>query len=399
MQYPGHRLAESPEGRRWVPVSRRASYNYSIDYAARAAARALQQAEYERRRAERDRRQAEWAQRTSEITSAHLDRYQSILDDLRAQGLVEFVSTEFDEISRLVADARSLTRSNPAAARDLSRQIGPRLGPLPRTARQLRGARRDADAPDHTREVHKRQRGAAAPPQARASIDVRTPSTPIPPVENPTEVAWREALAGWSDFLARDLAFGDLAALRQQVTSQGTGLDAGAVKARVQELQDKWGAEADRQRQEETELASLQEQLAEEPPSDDDLTPPEAVDLNEDASTDPEEARREAVQAVMGALEDAGFQVANPRLVNGDVVVVGTRPSGASATFNLTLDGSLEYDFSGYRGSSCDVDIDAVVPALQEVYGIELADEEVAWRNPDDEDAAARPQPGRTRNA
>jgi hypothetical protein len=45
------------------------------------------------------------------------------------------------------------------------------------------------------------------------------------------------------------------------------------------------------------------------------------------------------------------------------------------------------------------VDIDAVVPALQEVYGIQLTDEVVAWRNPDDEDATARPQPGRTRNA
>lgn len=79
--------------------------------------------------------------------------------------------------------------------------------------------------------------------------------------------------------------------------------------------------------------------------------------------------------------------------------MVGTRASGASATFSLSLDGKLEYDFSGYKGSSCDADIDAVVPALQEVYGIQLTEEVVAWRNPDDQDATARPQPGRTNRA
>lgn len=377
-------------------MSRRASYNYSIDYAARAAARALQQAEYERRRAERERRQAEWAQRKSEITTGHLRRYQDILDDIREQGLVEFVSAEFDEISRLVARARALTSSDPAAACDISRQVGPRIGPLPRTARHLRGERRAAERPLRAAT----ERGSEAATQ-RTTTPAGKPATPAPsiPVESPAEAAWREALAAWTDFLARDLAFGDLADLRQRVSDGGNSMTAPDVKAQVKQLQNKWGAEAERQRREEAELAALQHELAEEPPVIEDLSTIEVEAAHDQDAADPEEARREAVQAVMGALEDAGFQVANPRLVNGEVVVVGTRPSGASATFNLTLGGSLEYDFSGYRGSSCDVDIDAVVPALQEVYGIQLADETVAWRNPDDEDAAARPQPGRTRNA
>lgn len=378
-------------------MSRRASYNYSIDYAARAAARALKQADYERRRAERERRQAEWAQRTSEITTGHLARYQAILDDIREQGLVEFVSAEFDEISALVARARALTRSDPAAARDVSRQIGPRIGPLPRAARQLRGERRAAEVSAKPPEAAE-GRSEAPTQQATRPAGPAAP-TPSMPVESPAEVVWREALAGWTDFLARDLAFGDLADLRQRVSDGGSGIEARDVKAQVKRLQDKWGAEAERQRREEAELAALQQQLAEEPPVTQDLPTIEDETAHGEDATDPEDARREAVRAVMGALEGAGFQVANPRLVNGEVVVVGTRPSGASATFNLTLGGSLEYDFSGYRGSSCDVDIDAVVPALQEIYGIQLTDEVVAWRNPDDEDAAARPQPGRTKNA
>lgn len=216
-------------------MSRRASYNYAVDNAAHLAARALRQAEYQRRQAERERRRVEWVQRTSETTSGHLARYQAILDDIREQDLVEFVSTEFHEISRLVAQARSLTVSDPAAARDISRQIGPRLGPLPRTARQLRGQRRAGETPAHRRVGTEYGREAAATAQATPATD-----QPATPVENPAEVAWRESLAGWTDFLARDLAFGDLTALRQRIANPESAFDAAEVKAQVKALKDKW---------------------------------------------------------------------------------------------------------------------------------------------------------------
>lgn len=380
-------------------MSRRASYNYSsVDTVARFAAQAVRQVEYERRRAESERRRAEWAQRTSEITADHLARYQSVLDDIREQGLVEFVPAEFAEISELVQRARSLTQSDPASARDVSRQIGPRIGPLPRTARRLRAELRAAEVQVSPRATFD-TREVAAKPSATETADKSAPQGPAAPVESPAEAAWRKALAGWTDILARDLAFGELAELRQQVGNPSGLSDSREVKSQVNALRIKWEAEAEKQRREEAELAELQQQLAEEPPTVEDAPPIEGEAPEPSDSGDPEESRRGAVRAVMGALEDAGFQVANPRLIDGEVVVVGTRPNGASATFNLTIDGSLEYDFSGYRGSNCDVDIDAVVPALQEVYGIQLTEEVVSWRNPDDEDATARPQPGRTRNA
>lgn len=368
-------------------MSRRASYTYSVgDAAARAAAQAL-------RRAEAERRHEEWARRTSQVTMEHLARYQSILDDIQQQGLAEFVRSEFDEISIMLQRALALASTDPAAARDASRQIGPRIGPLPRTARQLRSKDRAAAVQARPQ----RAREAAASPTPAPTADTPAPQGPAAPVEHPAEIAWREALAGWTDFFARDLAYGDLAAVRRQISAGGLR-SASEVHAALGALIAKWGAEADRQRREEAELANLHEQLADEPPVADNLAPVGRDAPDARAPEDPEEARREAVQAVMGALEDAGFQVADPRLIDGEVVVIGTRPTGASATFNLTLDGALEYDFSGYRGSSCEADIDSVVPALQDVYGIRLSDEVVSWRNPDDEDATARPRPGRARN-
>lgn len=281
---------------------------------------------------------AQWAHRTSQITSEHLDRYQKILDDMREQGLVEFVDQEFEEISAMMGLARALTWSDPAAARDLSRQIGPRVGPLPRTARQLRARGRATGSQGRPRERADARGEAGENPAGVAG-------TPAKTIEDPAETAWHQALEQWTDLLARGLAH--------------------------------------------AELLALQEQLADDPPAAE----------QEPTGEDPENARRVAVSAVRDALEDAGFQVQSPRLIDGEVVVVGTRPSGASGTFNLALDGGLKYDFSGYRGSSCEADIDVVVPRLQEIYGIQLTDEVVVWRNPDDLDATARPQPSRTSSA
>lgn len=371
-------------------MSRRASYRYSTEAAARQAA-------FERRRQEAQQRQEAWKQRVTQTTSAHLDRYEGILQDMREQGLADLVNSEFAELSGLLERASSLVHSDPGAARDISKEIGPRIGQLPRVARQLRAEHRPHGASTRTdRETqHRRPATGDQPAQPAHGPETNRPSST--PAESPMAVAWEQAIASWTDLLARDLAFDDLAELRSEIGPGGTLTDPAQVKSRMEGLQSKWLQEADKQRAEEARLAA---QLSAEESADDAEWPEAestAVPLSD--SQDPEESRREAVRAVIGALEGAGFLVPDPRLVNGEVIVVGTRPSGATATFALTQDGALDYDFSGYRGSSCETDINAVVPALQEIYGITLTDEVEAWRNPDDEDATSRPQPGRTRNA
>ncbi len=385
-------------------MSREASYRYSAAaQIARAAAREVAAAA---RRAEAEHRAAEWAKRTAEITQEHLARYQTILDDIRVQGLDEFVSIEFAEIAELVSHAHTLTRTDPAAAREVSRLIGPRIGPLPRTARQFRASIRAAQVEGSAQTSADGRASATTGRQARHASSGAADSQRVPavPVVNPAEVAWQAGLSEWTDFLARDLAHGELTMLREQVGA-GSITRPEEVTSRLNSLRARWESEAETRRQEETELLAMQQQqLVEEPPTQPDTEQARPDESDPAVDADPEDARREAVRAVMGSLEDAGFLVESPRLVKdssgtNEVVVVGTRPSGASATFNLTLDGRLQYDFSGYSGSSCQADIDLVMPSLQEIYGIQLDDEVVIWRNPDDLDATARPQPGRTRNA
>lgn len=375
-------------------MSRRASFNYSraLDAAALAARAAQRAAVDAARRAEAERRHAEWAARSASITGQHLDRYQAILDDIRDQGLDPYVSEVFETAERMIARARELSASDPAGAKALSQSIGPIVGPLPRAARQQRGEHRAAEYQRLT------NAGAGGRPERR-DLNERPPA----PAESPQETAWRETLDGWTDHYTRDLVYTDLAALRQSLDTEGGPTTPADVIASLGELRARAESEAAGLRQAEAEVEEMQRSLAAESPEPS-LDIPDSEDESASTLDDPEESRREAVRGVMGALEDAGFQVENPRLIqlspdSNEVVVVGTRASGASATFSLTLDGKLEYDFSGYKGSTCDADIDAVVPALQEIYGIQLTEEVVAWRNPDDQDAAARPQPGRTNRA
>ncbi len=374
-------------------MSRRASFNYSraLDAAALAARAAQRAASEAVRRAEAERRHAEWAARSAAFTGQHLDRYQTILDDTRDQGLDAYVGEDFATIEGMIARARELGKTDPAGAKSLSQSIGPLVGPLPREARRKRGESRAAAYGSHTAT----SASEPSPTFARAE--------PAAPAESAAETAWRESLDQWTDFVSRDLVYTELAALRQSLDTEAGPRSSADVVSALAELRIRAESEAAALRRSEAEVEEMQQELSAEAPEPSlDVAAPQGDDSP--ALEDAEDSRREAVRGVMNALEDAGFRVENPRLIqlspdSNEVVVVGTRASGASATFSLSLDGKLEYDFSGYKGSSCDADIDAVVPALQEVYGIQLTEEVVAWRNPDDQDATARPQPGRTNRA
>lgn len=98
-----------------------------------------------------------------------------------------------------------------------------------------------------------------------------------------------------------------------------------------------------------------------------------------------EAARRHVVSGLLRELRNAGFVVTDPKLEAGEaaaVVIKAQRPSGAQAAFRVNLDG-MTYKFDHYQGQACLDDADKVLPRLQDIYGIELEEEKVSWRNPD----------------
>ena len=104
-------------------------------------------------------------------------------------------------------------------------------------------------------------------------------------------------------------------------------------------------------------------------------------DVNEKLVT--EDVRREAVKSVVTELRGQGFSVATPKLKDGFVYIVATKPSGKKAQCRIGLDGKFRYRFDHYEGQTCLKDIEQFHVDLGKIYSVKLSDERVIWQNPD----------------
>ncbi|WP_186043222.1 hypothetical protein [Burkholderia gladioli] len=364
---------------------------------------------------ERQRRQELFNQRVRETTSSYLARYRGVLDDVKSQGLNEYVQAEFSALERELASLTRLVESDPAAARDRSIELGRQVHALPRHARGMRQAYIEAhrEAEEAAREEARRQ----VEQEAKARQEVET--------------AWQDELMCWADPLARQLAFKALSEARSRLMGANSQTSVEDLRTALRTIKAEYEQRSRQIREKESKAAEAsaaedalqlcREQIAavgggaavraQALGSMLDATsamPPEEVSKRlvevtrdlDDVVVD-ESCRREVVHAVYRALEDAGFVTEKPRLVrdgsSNEVVIRGKRPAGAQAEFKVELSGKLNYKFDHYRGSACKKDIDTVLPRLQSIYGIQLSTERTIWENPDDKDSDAKPQPGMTR--
>lgn len=354
---------------------------------------------------ERRRRQALFDARVREATRGFVIRYRQILNELNNNGLREYVSEEFYSLSSTVDNIESYLNSNPATARDLSQSIGNQIFSLPRVARAAR------DTAEQARREAERQ-------QIEAEKKLR----------EELESTWQNSLLSWTDALARQLAFAELTALRNQLFAQGTKVTQAQLNNELQKVRNSAEEKARLFRAEQTKSVTervQQERLQElkEKIITTEVAPENIKKLNaalekissldsknidqqlnslsnelDDAVID-ESCRREVVKAIYQSLQKAGFSVDKPRhdKDSDEVVIKAGRPAGSQAQFKVKLNGSMEYKFDRYKGSTCKEDINKVLPALQDVYGIQLSNERVIWQNPDDQDKDAKPQPTMSR--
>lgn len=364
---------------------------------------------------ERQRRQDIFNQRVRETTRSYLDRYRGLLGDVQSQGLSEYVEAEYSAIERELAHLTRLLESDPAAARDMSIELGRRVHALPRHARGMRQAfiQAQREAEEAAREAER----IRVEQQAKARHEL--------------EIAWQDELTIWADPLARQLAFKSLSEVRSRLMGTQSRVSADDLRTALRAVKVEYGKKAHQIREQESraaEASTTEETLqlcrdqialvgggaaeraqalgvsldAVRKMSPEDAAKHLVVVTRElDSAVVDESCRREVVQAVYRALEDAGFVTEKPRLVRegsaNEVVILGRRPAGAQALFKVELSGKLNYKFDHYQGSACKKDIDTVLPRLQSIYGIQLSTERVLWENPDDKDSDAKPQPGMTR--
>ena len=333
-----------------------------------------------------------------ENNEAFLRRYESILNDLIAEGLEEFMASEFSYVRSEIQRIRYA--SDAFEARNWSVQLGQRMRTLPRQAREQRQI-----AEEHTR----LQREDAAREAGRQAAKLQAEK----------ETVWTVATSNWENKLARNLAFKSLAELRQRVLVEN--MSVAQIQQAVAQIKQQAEAHAGKTQQEfnqtlqaeavQTEKAELvkvveaanlpltqTERLKQKiaAASGENLAEvTQEANVAQDEAIENEAVRKEMVKAVYQSLKQAGFTVLQPVKLNNSeeniVLIQASRPSGNQAKFRINLDGSVRYEFDNYKGQHCKKDMEQVLPKLSEVYGINLSKERVIWENPDDEKMDAKP--------
>ncbi len=340
---------------------------------------------------EKKRRQAIFNARVKQTTQSYLSRYRNILSDIQTDERYEFVKKEHDKLSSEVTDIERLLKIDPAKARSKSQRISHHVFSLPKVAgASMRKAQHVLEKKEARRQEEKNQ------------------------LREELEQLWQSTLLNWEDPLARQMAFSELMDCREQFFSQGDSIQKKELIKALQSIQLHAEDKAQQFRQEQEKLvvnevnhkmlSDIKSQLsdpgllAQAESIKDNIELDEIISLSnafDDALID-ESCRREVVKAIYQSLQAAGFSVDKPRYtqgVNDEVLIKAARPAGATAHFKVSLDGRMEYRFDRYKGSACKNDINKVLPALQDAYGIKLSNQRVIWKNPDDKYMDAKPNP------
>lgn len=370
-------------------------------------------------RIEAQKRREMYLDRIRDTTSRYAERNRERLDALAEQGLDVFVANDYRDCRWALARVEQLLRRDPEQARDENIRLSGIMRGLSGRARENRRAAQAAE---------REAAAAAAEAEREAARERLAGERDARIARNSQELAaqgnlldmLRKARASLPSAIERDLCQQDLMALRREIESApielavyerrrselASRLDAIMAGAREKAEALKLAKQREDDRREKEALledalavyAQLGDDLAQAAISglrptltDEGLT---LHDLDErlseirqsaDERALQEAARRHVVSGLLRELRNAGFVVSDPKLEAGEaaaVVIKAQRPSGAQAAFRVNLDG-MTYKFDHYQGQACLDDADKVLPRLQDIYGIELEEEKVSWRNPD----------------
>ena len=343
---------------------------------------------------ERQRREQLFLARVRNKTQEFYQRYRKQYDDMLRQGFDAYIPDEMNRFKQDLNTVESLLQSNPAAARDVSQEIGSYI-------HSLWSLGKEAEKTFY--ESARLERARIKQEQAQK--------------QNETLTHYYEVLSGL-DSITANFAAKELETIKQ-------GISTGNISS-IQELDGKlqpilsdatrqaqaWREQKKSEQSRQAVVAQIEEQKAVvQAEKFEDKAKAQAiidkleeikkrtVDGNisgEDANkqianvaketdevlTD-ENVRREMVKAIYKWFNEHDFTVSKPRLVDGSVVLTAKRPSGNRAQFKLGLDNKMTYQLDGYEGQSCLKDITSAKSDWETVYGFKFKDEVIKRQNPD----------------
>jgi hypothetical protein len=368
--------------------------------------------------------------RIRDLTESYAERNRERIESLSKQGLDVYIAGEYESCLRSLDRVSRLLNSDPESARDENIRLSAVLRDLSGKARRNR---RNSQA--------KEQEAAALALEAErdalreqlvAERDARQAKTVLEKTARKELLAMiRESRMSLEGPTARDLSQPHFIALRNEIegmvvdlneidevrASLRMRLQSIAVSAQMEarELEDAESQEVERLEVEQAisdaikVYGQLKDSIAQQAVRklhttfisgrtsicelDHEL---EAIGAAADERAMQESGRRHVVGGLLRELRQAGFIVSEPKLRDGEVTTVlikAKRPSGAQAVFTVALDG-MSYKFDHYQGQVCLEDVEKVLPRLQKIYGIDLGEEKVSWRNPDRIGSSEKQLPG-----
>ncbi|HCE4573865.1 hypothetical protein P3719_23220 [Vibrio parahaemolyticus] len=352
------------------------------------------------------------AHRVRQTTQEYADRYEAILSDVLAQGLEEFVQSDYTRLRKQLNNLQRELHNDPFRAREISMSIGQAIHALPRNARSIR---KEVEHAEHQAYV------AALKDKEEKERQHKSHLLNV----------WQQELLNWNDKLSLNAVLRELNELYTTLFSSERSVSEDDIKTALGNLKIEAEQRAhirreqiNKQSQKEAsaELAQvisedivknlsqekalgLTEQLelvrretSDEPEKSQELL--NEISKQMDTAIEEEAIRREMVKAVYKSLQEAGFHVQKPKLIKDkgkdEVLIAASRPAGNRALFQIELDGQCTYKFDNYKGQTCQKDIQQVLPKLTDIYGVDLSEERVLWSNPDNEDAEMKPIPSQT---
>lgn len=368
---------------------------------------------------EAQRRREMYLERIRNVTAAYADRNRERLDALSAQGLDIYISEEYGNCWSSLERVERLLSRDPEQAREENIRLSALMRSLGTRARENR---REAQA------AEKEAAEAAVEAERDAARELLAAERDALADRITQEQAARDGLLDMirkanqslPGPIARDLCQLDLKTLRHEIEHRPikleyiqqiqidlkSRLDSVTASARTKAETLQFAEQRDDARREMS--AVLEDALALYTQLSDDLaqaairnlqsslvdervtiqTLDESLASIREAADDralQEGARRHVVGGLLRELRNAGFIVSEPKLESGEaaaVVIKAQRPSGAQAAFRVNLEG-MTYKFDHYQGQACLDEADTIMPRLQDIYGIELEEEKISWRNPD----------------
>ena len=349
--------------------------------------------------------------RIHENVTQFRDRYYERFEGLVNQGFEQYMANEFADLRAELKRLDRLISSDPERARDLSFEVGRQLS-------QLSGLARAARHEFKARDRQQRKELAEMRHQATTSL-AQFIHEMISQIKDPVELdfAYDEVKSIQQAFQGRTIEAEELSNLKNTLNSQFSELRKSAQARALAWKQEKTRATSmeatetllDMFKEQATADASqspkaLEEMMANLESVRDQISSSSSHEeignkifelaKTADNSVTDEKCRRMAVRSIMDSLEKSGFVVSKPRRGSSEideVVILARKPAGAEATFRITADGSMIYKFDHYEGMQCKDDIDKVLPMLQEIYGINLSNERVLWKNPERISRSAKP--------